>query len=52
MFTSIYVLLVGIPFGFLFRKSKHIIVYTDKLLTLSVWILLFLLGLGLGGDFS
>lgn len=52
MFTSIYVLLAGIPFGFLFRKSKQLIVYTDKLLTLSVWILLFLLGLGLGGDSS
>lgn len=50
MFTSIYVLVAGIPFGYLFRKSRQTVYYTDKLLTFSVWVLLFLLGLGLGVD--
>jgi len=50
MFTSIYVLVAGIPLGFLLRKSKRAVIWTDKLLTLSVWILLFLLGIGLGVD--
>ena len=50
MFTSIYVLAGGVPFGFLFRKSGFAVKWTDKLLALSVWILLFLLGFGLGGD--
>ena len=49
MFTSMYVLVAGIPLGFLLRKSKRAVVWTDKLLTLSVWILLFLLGIGLAG---
>lgn len=50
MFTSIYIMVAGIPFGFLFRKSKPTVYWTDKLLTFSVWILLFLLGMGLGVD--
>lgn len=50
MFTSVYVLVAGIPFGFLFRKSQRAVYWTDKLLTFSVWILLFLLGIGLGAD--
>ncbi len=50
MFTSIYVLVAGIPFGYLFRHSRTAVQYTDKLLTFSVWVLLFLLGLGLGVD--
>ncbi len=52
MFTSIYVLAAGIPLGFLFRKSGFAVRWTDKLLTFSVWILLFLLGIGLGADES
>ena len=52
MFTSIYVLLTGIPFGILCRNFQKVILWTDKLLTLSVWILLFLLGFGLGSDSS
>lgn len=50
MFTSIYILVAGIPFGFLFRKSRALVSRTDRLLTFSVWILLFLLGIGLGAD--
>lgn len=50
MFMSVYVLAGGVPFGFLFRKSGFAVKWTDKLLTLSVWVLLFLLGFGLGGD--
>ncbi len=50
MFTSIYVLVAGIPFGYLFRKSRRTVSLTDRLLTFSVWVLLFLLGLGLGAD--
>lgn len=50
MFTSIYIMAAGIPFGFLFRKSRQAVCWTDKLLTFSVWILLFLLGIGLGAD--
>lgn len=50
MFTSIYVLVAGIPFGYLFRRSSQTVYWTDRLLTFSVWVLLFLLGLGLGAD--
>lgn len=50
MFTSVYVLIAGIPFGYLFRKSRVTVFWTDRLLTCSVWVLLFLLGLGLGAD--
>lgn len=50
MFASVYILVAGIPFGVLFRKSHRVVRRTDKLLTFSVWILLFLLGIGLGVD--
>ena len=50
MIIAILTILAGMPAGFLFRRSTATQVFVGHALNFSVWILLFLLGIGLGLD--
>lgn len=50
MIVELSCLVVGIPIGFVLRRSSRIHKITDTLLTWSVRFLLFLLGLSIGAD--
>ena len=50
MLTEMSCLVLGVPVGYLLRKQPQVIRMTDHVLTWSVRILLFLLGLALGSD--
>jgi len=43
-------LLAGMIFGYLLRKRKKVYKFTDKLLTWSIYLLLFLLGISVGSN--
>lgn len=48
MFTIIGLMLTGMLFGFLLRKQK--LSWIHKVITLLIWLLLFLLGIDVGGN--
>lgn len=48
--TIILILLSGIGCGYLLRNKKTLIRYTDKMLTYSIYLLLFLLGISVGNN--
>ncbi len=50
MLTEMSCLILGVPVGYALRNQPLIIKLTDHVLTWSVRILLFLLGLALGAD--
>ena len=50
MLTEMSFLILGVPVGYALRKHSLVIKMTDHVLTWSVRILLFLLGLALGAD--
>ena len=50
MLTEMSFLILGVPVGYALRKHPLVIKMTDHVLTWSVRILLFLLGLALGSD--
>ena len=52
MIIAIITIIAGIPFGFLLRSNKIMQVWVGHALNVSVWVLLFLLGVGLGVDDS
>lgn len=52
MIIAIITIFAGMPFGFLLRNSKTLQYWTGQFLNFSVWLLLFLLGVGLGVDDS
>jgi hypothetical protein len=50
MLAVIISLLAGMAIGFAFRQKEKIIKLADKLTTVSICLLLFLLGLSVGGN--
>lgn len=48
MFTIIGLMLTGMLFGFLLRKQK--LSWIHKVITVLIWLLLFLLGIDVGGN--
>lgn len=48
MFTIIGLMLTGMLFGFLLRKQK--LSWIHKAITVLIWLLLFLLGIDVGGN--
>lgn len=50
MLAVIIFLVAGMAIGFAFRKKERIIKFADKLTTVSICLLLFLLGLSVGGN--
>lgn len=48
MFTIIGLMLAGMLFGFLLRKQK--LSWIHKVITVLIWLLLFLLGIDVGGN--
>ena len=52
MIIAIVTIIAGMPVGFLLKNNRLMQKWTGQALNLSVWILLFLLGIGLGGDES
>jgi len=52
MIIAIATIFAGMPFGFLLRNNKPMQKWVGHALNFSVWILLFLLGVGLGSDSS
>ena len=45
-------LIAGIPVGFILRRHKKVLKVADKIVSLSVYVLLFILGAGLGANES
>ncbi len=48
MYTIIIILVFGLLVGFFIRRKKKIIRFSDKLLMISIYLLLFLLGISIG----
>ena len=50
MITILGLLAAGAPVGFVLRRKKGVLKFSDKIVSLSVYVLLFLLGAGLGAN--
>lgn len=50
MLTILGLLAAGAPVGFILRRKKSVLKFSDKIVSLSVYLLLFLLGAGLGAN--
>jgi len=50
MIEILVIMSAGIILGFILRKKKYIIMLFDKLTNLSIYLLLFLLGLSIGSN--
>ena len=50
MITILGLLAAGAPVGFILRRKKSVLKFSDKIVSLSVYVLLFLLGAGLGAN--
>ncbi len=50
MITILSLLALGAPVGFVLRRKKSVLKFSDKIVSLSVYVLLFLLGAGLGAN--
>ena len=50
MLTILGLLAAGAPVGFILRRKKSVLKFSDKIVSLSVYVLLFLLGAGLGAN--
>ncbi|MCL2154532.1 MAG: LysO family transporter [Leptospirales bacterium] len=50
MIEILIIMFAGIVLGFILRKKKYIIMLFDKLTSLSIYLLLFLLGLSIGNN--
>ena len=50
MIEILVIMFAGVVIGFFLRKKKYIIILFDKLTSLSIYLLLFLLGLSIGNN--
>ena len=50
MIEILIIMSAGMLFGFIIRKKRYVIMLFDKLTSLSIYLLLFLLGLGVGSN--
>lgn len=50
MTSALLYIAAGIPVGFFFRNNAQVQKYTSRVLTITVWLLLFFLGLSTGAD--
>jgi len=50
MMEVLVIMFSGIVIGFILRKKRYAIMLFDKLTSLSIYLLLFLLGLSIGGN--
>ena len=50
MIVILIIMFAGIALGFVFRKKRYVIALFDKLTSLSIYLLLFLLGLSIGNN--
>jgi uncharacterized membrane protein YbjE (DUF340 family) len=50
MIEILVIMFTGIVLGFILRKKRYIIMLFDKLTNISIYILLFLLGLSIGSN--
>jgi len=50
MIEILIIMFAGVILGFILRKQKYIIMLVDKLTSISIYLLLFLLGLGVGNN--
>ena len=50
MIAILGLLSFGAPAGFILRRKKSVLKFSDKIVGLSVYVLLFLLGAGLGAN--
>lgn len=50
MFIAILLVFAGIPVGHIFRNNTHVHRWVRHMLTIVIWVLLFILGIKLGSD--
>ena len=50
MIEILIIMFAGAGLGFILRKKRYIIMLFDKLTSISIYLLLFLLGLGVGNN--